>query len=112
MGDNKKYLSSGKSKGLSDETIKPPDNNICPLIDYLGNKIRVKFTGGSLKQPKCLYTHDTLVNIYIVYKPVASGFHTDDHMLKICLFGAVTLTQNGYIDKYQYSGYGIYFDKK
>ena len=54
-----------------------------------------------------MYTHDTLVNIYIVYKPVASGFHTDDHMLKICLFGAVTLTKNGYIDKYQYSGYGI-----
>ena len=53
-----------------------------------------------------------LVNIYIVYEQVASGFHTDDHMLKICFFGAVTLTKNGDIDKYQYSGYGIWFDKK
>ena len=39
---NKKYISSWRSKGLSDENIKPPatyDNSLAPLIDYLGNKI-------------------------------------------------------------------------
>ena len=43
-----------KSKGLSDESIKPPttsDNSLSPLIDYLGDKIRLKFNGGCLKHP-------------------------------------------------------------
>ena len=48
------------SMKLSDETIKPPatsDNSLTPLIDYCGNKIRVKFTGSCLQQPKVSYTH-------------------------------------------------------
>ena len=50
MVSNIKYISEWKSKGLSDENIKPPstsDNSLSPLIDYLGNKIR--FNGGCLK---------------------------------------------------------------
>ena len=38
---NTKYISSWKSKGLSNENIKPPatsDNSLSPLIDYLGDK--------------------------------------------------------------------------
>ena len=72
---NKLYISSWKSKGLSNETIKPPatsDNSLTPLIDYRINKIRVKFTGSCLKQPKISYTHGTIVNIYIVYELGAS----------------------------------------
>ena len=45
---NAKYISEWKSKGLSDESIKPPstsDNSLFPLIDYLGTKIRLKLTG-------------------------------------------------------------------
>ena len=52
---NKLYISSWKSKGLSDETIVPPltsDNSLTPLIDYVGDKIRLKFSGSCLKQPK------------------------------------------------------------
>ena len=58
--DNKKYISSWKSKGLSDETIKPPatsDNSLSPLIGYLGNKIRVKFSGSRLKQPNIFFVY-------------------------------------------------------
>ena len=47
--DNKKYISSWKSKELSDETIKPPatcDNrfsvNRPSSVNYLENKVRVK----------------------------------------------------------------------
>ena len=60
---NKLCISSWKSKGLSDETIKPPvlSNCLTPLIDYVGNKIRIKFTGSCLKQPKTQYTHGTIV---------------------------------------------------
>ena len=113
--DNKNYISSWKSKGLSDETIKPPatsDNSLTPLIDYLGNKIRLKFSGSCLKQPKLQYTHGTTVNIYIVYELGASGSNDNDPTLKNCLFGAVTLTKNADIDKYECSGYGIGVDKR
>ena len=42
----------------------------------------------------------------------ASGSNNNDHTLKNCLFGAVTLTKNADIDKYGYSGYGIGFDRR
>ena len=104
-----------QSKGLSDETITPPDisdNSLTPLIDYLGNKIRVKFTGNCLKQPNISYNHGTIVNIYIAYDLGAPSSYNHDPTLKDCLFGAVTLTKNADIDKYGYSGYGIGFDRK
>ena len=112
---NTKYISSWKSKGLSDETIKPPatsDNTLTPLIDYCGNKVNVKFNGTILRQPEMSYTHGTTVNIYIVYELGTFSSHTDDPTLQNCLFGAVMLTKNADIDKYGYSGYGIGFDRK
>ena len=100
---NTLYISSWKSKGLSDETINPPatsDNSLTPLIDYLGNKIRLKFNGSILRQPKSTYNHGKVVNIYIVYELGASSSHSDDPTLKNFLFGAVTLTKNADIDNY------------
>ena len=82
---NKLYISSWKSKGLSNETIKPPvtsDNSVIPLIDYVGNKIRTKFTGCCLKQPKLQYTHGTIVKIYIVDELGGSGSNDNDPTLK------------------------------
>ena len=73
---NAKYILSWKPKGLSDENIKPPstsDNSLSALIDYLGNKIRLKFSGGCLKQDKITYTHEKTVNIYTVYQLGASS---------------------------------------
>ena len=67
---NTDYVSSWKSKGLSAESIKPPntsDNGLTPILNYYGTKARVKFTGSCLKQPKLSYTHGKIVNIYIVY---------------------------------------------
>ena len=103
---NNLYLSSRKSKELSAETVKPPAtsvNGLTPLIDYLGNKIRIKFNGSCLKQSKLQYTHGTIVNIYIVYELGTLGSNDNDSTLKKCLFGAVTLTKNADIDKYGYS---------
>ena len=112
---NTKYISLRQSIGLSDETIKPPatsDNSRTPLTDYHGNKIRAKFNGSILRQPKISYTDRTIVNIYIVYELCTSGTNNNDPTLKNCLFGAVTLTKNTDIDKYGYSSYGIGFDRK
>ena len=109
------YVSSWKSKGLSDESIKPPatsDNSLNPELSYYGTKTRVKFTGSCLKQSKVSYTHSTTVNIYIVYEVGAASSNDNDPTLKNCLFGAVTLTKNADIEKYGYSGYGIGFDRR
>ena len=47
-----------QSKGLSNENFDPPNTNFSPLIDYVGNKIRVKINGSCLKQSnKIPYTH-------------------------------------------------------
>ena len=108
-------VSSWKSKGLSAETIKPPntsDNSLTPVWNYYGTKTRVKFIGSCLKQPKISFTHGRVVNIYIAYELGASSSHDNKPTLKNCLFGAVTLTKNADIDKYGYSGYGIRFDRK
>ena len=73
--NNKLYISSWKSKGLSDKTIKHPvtsNNSLTPFIDYVGDKIRLKFNESCLKQPKLQYTHGTIVNIYILYELGAS----------------------------------------
>ena len=78
----------------------------------MGTKIRVRFRGSCLKQSKISYTHGKVVNIYIVYELGASSSHNNDPTLKNCLFGAVTLTKNAYIDKYGYSGYGVGFDRR
>ena len=112
---NKKYISLWQSKGLSDETSKPPatsENSLTPSIDYLGNKIRLKFNGSILRQRKVSYTHGKVVNIYIVYELGAFSPHSDDPTLKNCLFGAVTLTINADIDEYGYSGFRIGLDIK
>ena len=113
---NTKYISSWKSKGLSDETIKPyatSDNSLTPLIDYYGSKVRVKFNKGCLKQSNNLtYDYGSRVNIYIVYELGASSSNNSDPTLKNCLFGTVTLTKNADIEKYGYSGFGIGFDRR
>ena len=109
---NTSSILSWQSKGLSTENIDPPTTSLSPSINYVGNKIRVKFTGSCLKQPKISYTHGKVVNIYIVYELGASSSNVNDPTLKKCLFGAVSLTKNADIDKYGHSGYGIGFDRR
>ena len=106
---------SWKAKGLSNESIKPPatsNNSHNPRLSYNDTKIKVQFTGSCLKQPKFIFTHKKVVNIYIVYELGASSSHDSDPTIKNCLFAAVTLTKNADIEKYKYSGYGIRFDRR
>ena len=109
---NKKYLSSWKFKGISDETTTPyatSDNSLTPLIDHYGSKVRVKFNKGCLKQSNNFaYDNGSRVSIYIVYELDASSSNYIDPTPKKCLFGAVILTKNADIEKYGYSGYRIW----
>ena len=87
---------SWQSKGISNESIKPPttsNNSLNPRLSYYGTKVRVQFTKSCLKQSDHIFTHQKIVSIYIVYESGASSSHTNDPTLKNCLFGAVTLTK-------------------
>ena len=113
---NTKYISSWKSKQLSDETTTPyatSNNSLTPLIDYYGSNVRLKFNGNCLKQSSELtYDYGRKVNIYIVSELGASSSNDSDPTLKNCLFGEITLTKNADIEKYGYSGNGIGFDRR
>ena len=64
---NNNYILSWISKGLSNESIKPPpapNNFLTPSLNYLCTKTRVKFSGSCLKQDKVTYNHGNIVNIY------------------------------------------------
>ena len=82
---NTKYISSWKSKELSDETITPyatSDNSLTPLIDHYGTRIRLKFSS-CLKQPnKLTYDYGHKLNVYIVYELGASSSNDSDPTLK------------------------------
>ena len=109
------YVSEWKCKGLSNESFKEistSENSLNPTLSYYGTKIGVQFTGDCLKQSKITYTHRKVVNIYIAYGLGASSSNDSDPTLKNSLFDAVTLTKNTDIDKYEYSGYGIGFDRR
>ena len=113
---NTDYILSWISKGLSNESIKPPsvpNNFLTPSLNYLGTKPRVKFSGSCLKQDKVTCNHGNIVNIYIVYE-INKKDNTviSDPTLENCLFGAVTLTKTDDIEKYKYSGCGTGFDRK
>ena len=47
---NTVFILSWQSKGLSTENINPPTASLSPSINYVGNKIGVKFNGSCLKQ--------------------------------------------------------------
>ena len=84
---------SWQSKGISNESIKPPttsNNGLNPRLSYNDTKIIVQFTGSCLKQPKFTLTHKKVVNIYIIYELGASSSHSSDPTIKN-LFGAVIL---------------------
>ena len=56
---NSDYVLSWKFKGLSGESItspSAPNNFLNPSLNYLSTKIRERFSGSCLKQPKISYT--------------------------------------------------------
>ena len=77
---------SWQSKGISNESIKPPttsNNSLNPRLSYYGTKVRVQFTKSCLKQSDHIFTHQKIVNIYIAYELAASSSHTSNPTIKI-----------------------------
>ena len=112
---NDNYVYYWKSKGLSDEkinSIKTSDYGITPYLSYYDtNKIRVKFNRSCLKQDQATLLYGGIVDFYMIYE-ISKKINISNYpTLENRLFGAVKLTKNADIDKYRYSGYGIWFDR-
>ena len=110
------YVLSWKSRGLSDEkidSINTVNYILNPYLDvYNKTEIRIKLNEGCLKQFSPTILHGGIVNIYIVYE-IANSFNANNYpTLENCLFGSVKLTKHVDIDQYEYSGYGIGFERK
>ena len=103
---------SWKSKGLSDETIKPFRRHtvLTSELSHVGNKTRVQFNGSCLKQNKVTFNPGKIVNIYIVYEIILYNSNSNYPTLENCLFRALRMTKNADTGRYGYSGYGIAFD--
>ena len=107
---NGNYICYGQLKRLSNERINS-NYSVTPFFDYYGTETRVEFSGSSLKQDKVTFNHGKIVNIYMVYE-ISKSINISDYLaLENCLFGAVSLTKNADIDRYEYSRYGIGFDR-
>ena len=101
-------------KGLSDEVIKSPtinNNSLAPKLEYIDKDMFVKFNGSCLIKQNKFTFNKKILNICIVYD-LESNLNNFDPILENCLFGAIKITKNSYIDKYKYSGYGLGFDSK
>ena len=99
---------------MFDEVLKSPNinnNSLASKLEYTDEKNFAKFNGSCLIKQDGLTSNKKIVNIYIVYD-LDSNLNNFDPTLQNCLFGAVKLTENSDIDKYQYSGYRIGFDSK
>ena len=112
---NDSNILSWKSKGLSDENIKPPSKSnkmLNPSVNCVCTIARVETNRDCLKQENISFDHGKIVNIYIVYEiddyRNLSGYPT----LENCLLGAVKLKKHVDVDLYKYSEYGIRFDIK
>ena len=81
-------------------------------------KMYVYLKGSHFQQNYVLTTsndhviNDSVINIYIVYKldPIATSRDNNTFTIQNSLFGAMQITKNADISKYNYKGYGICFD--
>ena len=107
---NSQNISSWRSKELPDKQIKVV-NGLYPSVNYVNKKLRLKFEGICLVQTKVTYTHKDIVNIYFVYEIGATTRNYYDLKLINGLLGAVTYVKNSDINKFGYTGYGIWFER-
>ena len=82
------------------------------MDNYDVSKIRIKFDESFLNRFPPTILHSNIVNIYIVYEITSDYKDINYPTLENCLFGSVKLTRNSDIDKYEYSGSGIGFDRQ
>ena len=65
-----------------------------------------------MKQNKIGYSHETIVNLYIVHELKNRRIDNPDFTVQNGLFRAVKITKNANTSHYKYEGYGICFDSE
>ena len=101
-------ISEFKSEEIHDEVIKTPNNTLALEMGPERRNMHLKFDGSCLKTTEKYFYFLTLIefNIYIVYE-LNSNLNNFDLTLENCLFGAVKLTKNADIEKYNIIFYNI-----
>ena len=105
---NTDHISAWKSKGLSDESIRPPATS-CSVIKLYWCRPSIKFDRQCLRQDKVKFNLKNLMNIYIFYEINLWPFKQSvDVTSRNFLFGAVKLTKNSTdFKRYKYFEYRI-----
>lgn len=106
IADNNK-ATVWKSKGLSDEELKPPSRS----NNTDNAKLQIKLDGGLLKQDKVTFTSKGPLNFYILYEINLQLLNLDSKFASLDFyFGSVTLHKNVDSDKHFYFGndFGFY----
>ena len=101
---NSNWITKWKTKGLSNESFEvvfKTDNTLAPSVNYYGDKERLGFTGSVSKQKTVTYSHKKVVNLYLVCEITNFRDMHNYVTLANALFGAVKLTKNADIDKFQ-----------
>ena len=90
-------------------SMKTSDYGLTSYSDYYNtNKIRVKLTGGFLKQDWLKLLHGGILNVY----EIIDNFSLSNYpILNKYLIGAAKLTKNAGNDKSGHSSYGTGFDR-
>ena len=111
-------ISAWKSTGILNHSSSSNMNVVGDAsgdLPYLKNdgRIHVYLSGNHFQQNIAnIPNNKNAINIYCVYKldPIASSRNTT-FTIQNALFGAMQITKNANTSKYDYKGYGIYFDE-
>ena len=98
-----KSVLSWKSIGLSDEKLKSIRDDYFPELWYDKERTYLNFRKDVLAQEKISYTHDHIVNIYIIYSMPYITYKSGPDTIGQCLFGATDYNEK------KWSGHGVAF---
>ena len=101
-----KYALSWKSIGLSDEKLRSVQDGYFPELWHDKERTYINFRNGVLAQEKISYTHNHIVNLYIIYSMSYMTCKCGPDTIGQCLFGATDY------NKKNWSGYGVAFGKQ
>ena len=101
-----KSVLSWKSIGLSNEKLKSIGDHYSPELWYDKERTYLNFRKDVLAQEKISYTHDHIVNLYIIYLMPYITYKSAPDTIGQCLFGATDY------NKKTWSGYGVAFGKQ
>ena len=97
---------SWKSIGLSNEKLKSIQDDNFPELGYDKERTYLNFKNDVLAQEKITYTHDHILNLYIIYSLPYITYESAPDTIGQCLFGVTD-----YHNK-KWSGYGVTFGKQ